>query len=57
VKDFICGLVAYLHEALDRFEIFFINLIEWAFLIAFGYVAMAAIVLFFQMIFSWLSKT
>jgi hypothetical protein len=51
MKTFIYGLVAYLHEALDRFEIFFINLIEWAFLIAFGYVAMAAIVLFVWMVF------
>ena len=52
MKTFLHGLVAYLHDYLDRFEIFFINLIEWVFLAAFAYVATAALVLLVNVIFS-----
>jgi hypothetical protein len=52
MKRFFYGLVAYLHEALDRFEIFFINAIEWAFLIAFGYFGTAVLVLIVKYLFT-----
>ena len=50
MKYFFYGIIAYLHDYLDRFEIFFINLIEWAFILAFGYVAVAALVLLVNMV-------
>ena len=51
MKTFLYGIIAYLHEYLDRFEIFFVNAIEWAFMLAFGYVAVAAMVLLVNVVF------
>jgi hypothetical protein len=52
MKRFFYGIIAYLHEYLDRFEIFFINAIEWAFLIAFAYFGTAVLVLIVKYLFT-----